>query len=67
MITAAGVWRTVALVLFSRKGPCGPFQLLLDCSELEVRLTETLSLVNTDDYGKDQLATQRLINKHQVH
>ncbi|KAM9341571.1 spectrin beta chain, non-erythrocytic 5 [Symphorus nematophorus] len=41
-------------------------QLLLDCSELESRLTETLSLVNTDDYGKDQLATQSLITKHQV-
>ncbi|XP_041668259.1 spectrin beta chain, non-erythrocytic 5 [Cheilinus undulatus] len=41
-------------------------QLLLDCSELESRLTETLSLVNTDDYGKDQLATQTLLTKHQV-
>ncbi|XP_067469592.1 spectrin beta chain, non-erythrocytic 5 isoform X2 [Thunnus thynnus] len=41
-------------------------QLLLDCSELESRLTEMLSLVNTDDYGKDQLATQSLITKHQV-
>uniref|UniRef100_A0A4W6DIZ9 Spectrin beta, non-erythrocytic 5 n=1 Tax=Lates calcarifer TaxID=8187 RepID=A0A4W6DIZ9_LATCA len=41
-------------------------QLLLDCSELESRLTETLSLVNTDDYGKDQLATQSLLSKHQV-
>ncbi|XP_068456287.1 spectrin beta chain, non-erythrocytic 5 [Clinocottus analis] len=41
-------------------------QLLLDCSELESRLTETLSLVNTDDYGKDQLATQSLLTKHQV-
>ncbi|CAJ1074861.1 spectrin beta chain%2C non-erythrocytic 5 [Xyrichtys novacula] len=41
-------------------------QLLLDCSELESRLTETLSVVNTDDYGKDQLATQSLITKHQV-
>ncbi|XP_068195162.1 spectrin beta chain, non-erythrocytic 5 isoform X2 [Antennarius striatus] len=41
-------------------------QLLLDCSELESRLTETLGLVNTDDYGKDQLATQSLITKHQV-
>ncbi|XP_067336707.1 spectrin beta chain, non-erythrocytic 5 isoform X2 [Channa argus] len=41
-------------------------QLLLDCSELESRLTETLSLVNSDDYGKDQLATQRLITKHEV-
>ena len=41
-------------------------QLLLDCSELESRLTETLSLVNTDDCGKDQLATQSLLTKHQV-
>lgn len=41
-------------------------QLLLDCSELESRLSETLSLVNNDDYGKDQLATQSLITKHQV-
>uniref|UniRef100_A0A3Q3IUH0 Calponin-homology (CH) domain-containing protein n=1 Tax=Monopterus albus TaxID=43700 RepID=A0A3Q3IUH0_MONAL len=41
-------------------------QLLLDFSELESRLTETLSLVNTDDYGKDQLATQSLVTKHQV-
>ncbi|XP_035529504.1 spectrin beta chain, non-erythrocytic 5 [Morone saxatilis] len=41
-------------------------QLLLDCSELESRLTETLNLVNTDDYGKDQLATQSLVTKHQV-
>ncbi|CAK6979040.1 spectrin beta chain%2C non-erythrocytic 5 [Scomber scombrus] len=41
-------------------------QLLLDCSELESRLTEMLSLVNSDDYGKDQLATQSLITKHQV-
>ncbi|XP_076022140.1 spectrin beta chain, non-erythrocytic 5 [Genypterus blacodes] len=41
-------------------------QLLLDCAELESRLTETLSLVNTDEYGKDQWATQSLITKHQV-
>ncbi|XP_040917192.1 spectrin beta chain, non-erythrocytic 2 [Toxotes jaculatrix] len=41
-------------------------QLLLDCSELESRLTEMLSLLNTDDCGKDQLATQSLITKHQV-
>ncbi|XP_035850836.1 spectrin beta chain, non-erythrocytic 5 [Sander lucioperca] len=41
-------------------------QLLLDCSELEARLTETLTLVNTDDYGKDQLATQSLLTKHKV-
>lgn len=41
-------------------------QLLLDCSELESRLTETLGLVNTDDCGRSQLATQSLITKHQV-
>ncbi|KAG7510030.1 spectrin beta chain, non-erythrocytic 5 [Solea senegalensis] len=41
-------------------------QLLLDCSELESRLTESISLVNTDDYGKDQLATLSLLSKHQV-
>ncbi|XP_028251320.1 spectrin beta chain, non-erythrocytic 5 [Parambassis ranga] len=41
-------------------------QLLLDCSELEARLTEMLGLVNTEDFGKDQLATQGLITKHQV-
>ncbi|XP_026156546.1 spectrin beta chain, non-erythrocytic 5 isoform X2 [Mastacembelus armatus] len=41
-------------------------QLLLDCSELESRLSETLRLVNSDDYGKDQLATQNLLTKHQV-
>ncbi|XP_047467733.1 spectrin beta chain, non-erythrocytic 5 [Mugil cephalus] len=41
-------------------------QLLLDCSELESRLTEMLGLMNIDDYGKDQLATQSLITKHQV-
>ncbi|XP_034722155.1 spectrin beta chain, non-erythrocytic 5-like, partial [Etheostoma cragini] len=39
-------------------------QLLLDCSELESRLTETLTLVNTEDDGKDQLATQSLLTKH---
>ncbi|KAK5886954.1 hypothetical protein CesoFtcFv8_017933 [Champsocephalus esox] len=41
-------------------------QLLLDCSELESRLTETLTLVNTDDYGKDELGTQSLLTKHKV-
>lgn len=41
-------------------------QLLLDCSELESRLTEMLNLVNSDDYGKDQMATQTLNTKHQV-
>ncbi|XP_039992754.1 spectrin beta chain, non-erythrocytic 5 isoform X2 [Xiphias gladius] len=41
-------------------------QLLLDCSELESRITETLNLVNTNDYGKDQLATRSLITKNQV-
>lgn len=41
-------------------------QLLLDCCELESRLTETLALVTTADYGKDQLATRSLLTKHQV-
>lgn len=41
-------------------------QLLLDCSELESRLTETLGLVNTEDCGRSQQATQSLITKHQV-
>ncbi|XP_010783209.1 spectrin beta chain, non-erythrocytic 5-like, partial [Notothenia coriiceps] len=41
-------------------------QLLLDCSELESRLTESLTLVNTDDYGKDELGTQSLLTKHKV-
>lgn len=41
-------------------------QLLLDCSELESRLNEMLSLVKSEDYGKDELATQSLITKHQV-
>ncbi|KAJ0009205.1 hypothetical protein NQD34_016620 [Periophthalmus magnuspinnatus] len=41
-------------------------QLLLDCSELESRLTEALSLVSNDDYGKDSTATQSHISKHQV-
>ncbi|KAI4798393.1 hypothetical protein KUCAC02_022079, partial [Chaenocephalus aceratus] len=41
-------------------------KLLLDCSELESRLTETLTLVNTDDYGKDELGTQSLLTKHKV-
>lgn len=41
-------------------------QLLLDCSELESRLSEKINLLNTDDYGKDHLATQSLITKHQV-
>lgn len=53
---------------------CGPagilsflcLQLLLDCSELESRLTETLGLVNTDDCGRSQPATHSLITKHQV-
>lgn len=41
-------------------------QLLLDGSELESRLTEALGLVNTDDCGRSQQATQSLITKHQV-
>ncbi|XP_024910886.1 spectrin beta chain, non-erythrocytic 5 isoform X2 [Cynoglossus semilaevis] len=41
-------------------------QLLLDCSELESRLSEKINLLKPDDYGKDHLATQSLITKHQV-
>ncbi|XP_061631327.1 spectrin beta chain, non-erythrocytic 5 isoform X2 [Phyllopteryx taeniolatus] len=41
-------------------------QLLRDCSELEVRLTETLDLLNMDDLGKDYLATQTLLSKQEV-
>ncbi|XP_062252883.1 spectrin beta chain, non-erythrocytic 5 [Platichthys flesus] len=41
-------------------------QLLFDCSELESRLTESINLVKTEDYGKDQLATRSLLTKHQV-
>ncbi|KAM8834261.1 LOW QUALITY PROTEIN: spectrin beta chain, non-erythrocytic 5 [Synchiropus picturatus] len=41
-------------------------QLLLDCSELETRLTEALALMKSDDLGKDLAATQRLLTKHQV-
>ena len=49
-----------------RLSECDLSQLLFDCSELESRLTETINLVNTDDYGKDQLATRSLLTKHQV-
>ncbi|XP_057715583.1 spectrin beta chain, non-erythrocytic 5 isoform X1 [Corythoichthys intestinalis] len=41
-------------------------QLMLDCSELEVRLTETLDLLNVDELGKDYIATQSLLSKQQV-
>ncbi|KAK0154564.1 Spectrin beta chain, non-erythrocytic 5 [Merluccius polli] len=41
-------------------------QLLLDCGELEVRLTEMLALVKTEDHGKDLQNTHTLITKHQV-
>ncbi|KAM9777958.1 spectrin beta chain, non-erythrocytic 5 [Neosynchiropus ocellatus] len=41
-------------------------QLLLDCSELETRLTEAISLMKSDDFGKDLTATQRLVTKHQL-
>ncbi|CAN9501902.1 unnamed protein product [Ophioblennius macclurei] len=41
-------------------------QLLFDCSELESRLTETLSEISNEEYGKDQPATQRLISVQQV-
>uniref|UniRef100_A0A8C8K4M3 Spectrin beta chain, non-erythrocytic 5 n=1 Tax=Oncorhynchus tshawytscha TaxID=74940 RepID=A0A8C8K4M3_ONCTS len=41
-------------------------QILLDCAELETRLSETLALVSTDEYGKNDLATQSLIKQHQA-
>ncbi|XP_067099877.1 spectrin beta chain, non-erythrocytic 5 [Osmerus mordax] len=41
-------------------------QILLDCAELESRLSEILALVSTDEYGKNELATQSLIKQHQV-
>lgn len=40
-------------------------QILLDCAELEVCLSETSALVSTD-YGKNELATQSLVKQHQV-
>ena len=71
-----GEWtlRDVTIIIHLRNGCClgsvlwfiFSFQLLLDCSELESRLTETLTLVNTDDYGKDELGTQSLLTKHKV-
>ncbi|KAM6973270.1 spectrin beta chain, non-erythrocytic 5 [Aplochiton taeniatus] len=41
-------------------------QILLDCAELESRLSETLALFNIEEYGKNELATQSLIKQHQV-
>ncbi|KAL0969732.1 hypothetical protein UPYG_G00231540 [Umbra pygmaea] len=41
-------------------------QILLDCAELETRLSETLALVSTDEFGKNELATQSLIKQHQA-
>ncbi|XP_034163832.2 spectrin beta chain, non-erythrocytic 5 [Pangasianodon hypophthalmus] len=40
-------------------------QILLDCAELEVCLSETSALVSTD-YGKNELATQSLVKQHQT-
>lgn len=40
-------------------------QILLDCAELEVCLSETSALVSAD-YGKNALATQSLMKQHQV-
>ncbi|KAA0711222.1 Spectrin beta chain, non-erythrocytic 5 [Triplophysa tibetana] len=40
-------------------------QILLDCTELETLLSETLALVSTD-YGKTELATQSLIKQHKA-
>lgn len=40
-------------------------QILLDCAELEVSLSETSALVSTD-YGKNELVTQSLMKQHQV-
>ncbi|XP_030641786.1 spectrin beta chain, non-erythrocytic 5 [Chanos chanos] len=39
-------------------------QILLDCTELETRFSETLALVSSD-YGKNELATQSLLKQHQ--
>ncbi|XP_076156260.1 spectrin beta chain, non-erythrocytic 5 [Alosa pseudoharengus] len=39
-------------------------QILLDCTELETRVSECLALVSTD-YGKSEPATQSLIKQHQ--
>lgn len=44
---------------------CDYMQILLDCTELEVCLSETSALVSTD-YGKNELATQSLVKQHQV-
>lgn len=40
-------------------------QILLDCAELEVALSETSALVSSD-YGKNELATQSLVKQHHV-
>ncbi|XP_017558803.1 spectrin beta chain, non-erythrocytic 5 isoform X2 [Pygocentrus nattereri] len=39
-------------------------QILLDCAELENRLSETSALVSSD-YGKNELVTQSLMKQHQ--
>ncbi|XP_049319614.1 spectrin beta chain, non-erythrocytic 5 isoform X1 [Astyanax mexicanus] len=40
-------------------------QILLECAELENRLSETSALVSAD-YGKNELATQSLMKQHQA-
>ncbi|XP_063040192.1 spectrin beta chain, non-erythrocytic 5 [Engraulis encrasicolus] len=40
-------------------------QILLDCAELEARVSECVALVSTD-YGKSEPATQSLIKQHQA-
>ncbi|XP_072545910.1 spectrin beta chain, non-erythrocytic 5 [Salminus brasiliensis] len=40
-------------------------QILLECAELENRLSETSALVSSD-YGKNELATQSLMKQHQA-
>lgn len=45
---------------------CLCLQLLLDCSELESRLAETLRLVTSDDHGRSQQASHSLMTQHQV-
>lgn len=69
-VTASLLQTPATLMCFMIK--CGFFviiydyiQILLDCAELEVCLSETSALVSTD-YGKNELATQSLVKQHQV-
>ncbi|XP_015205968.2 spectrin beta chain, non-erythrocytic 5 isoform X1 [Lepisosteus oculatus] len=41
-------------------------QIVLDTAELEACVSETLPLVSSDDYGKNEQATLSLIKKHKV-